>query len=245
MGMKLRLEFSSSVAKDLDFPELNEDCWASNSVQTRYAVSDGASESFDSKSWARLLVEKYVDDAAVDRDWVSASVDEYVHKARYDELSWSKQLAFDRGSFATLLGIELANNGTDLEVLAIGDSVAFHVSGGALAASYPYTCAEQFDARPRLLSTLRAANEFVAEPGFITEHSSRTWTPKPGDTLILATDAVAQWMLREIGAEQSSVRSLLDIHSPERFARLVTRLRDARRMRVDDATVLRFVVVES
>ncbi len=242
--MRLRLDFAVSVPKDPARHDLNEDVWAAEERLERVAVSDGASESFDSRTWARLLVEKYIVDPEIIPDWVSNVVAQYTASIDYEQLSWSKQAAYDRGSFATLLAVELALNGTEVEVLAIGDSVAVHASSGELLASFPYTTPEEFDSRPELLSTLTAANKFVAEPGFFNKNSSKTWPVKPGDYILLMTDAVAQWVLREQAETPSALLQMLEVTQAREFEELVLKLRQEHRMRLDDSTLVRIVVEE-
>lgn len=172
--MKLRVDLAVTVPKDIEHQELNEDAWAVDETVSKVALSDGASESYDSRTWATLLVKAYAADSAFSIEWLGKVLADYSSMVNYESLSWSKQAAFDRGSFATLLGLELAPNG-DVEVLALGDSVAFHLRGDQLLSSFPYTLPEQFDARPLLLSTLAANNSFVGEAGFFGRNTSLSW----------------------------------------------------------------------
>lgn len=237
--MRLITELWASVPKDLSRPELNEDAWLSDDERQRWALSDGASESYDSRAWATALVQKYVDDPAVGPAWVNALAQAYAAGVDYPALSWSQQGAYDRGSFGTLLGLEMAENGHELEVLAIGDSLAVHVRGASVMATYPYQQAADFDSRPQLLSTQQAANAFVHQAGFITEHSSQTWVLEPGDTVILVTDAVGQWLLQELALEPSALDTILQVAHAEEFEGLVSVMRSERRMKLDDSTLVR------
>lgn len=240
--MRLRVDLAVTVPKDTEHRDLNEDAWAVDESIAKVALSDGASESFDSRTWARLLVRAYVENAAFSPEWLDTVLASYLAAVDYESLSWSKQAAFDRGSFATLLGLELAPNGTDVEVLALGDSVAFHLRGEHLLASFPYTTAEEFDARPLLLSTVAASNAFVRDSGFFGRNTSRTWRAEPGDAVLLATDAVSQWALRERGAELHALSYLRSVGSAEDFEAKVLELRRESRIRVDDSTLVRLVV---
>ncbi len=242
--MRFRVDLAASVAKDCEREELNEDAWAFNETLTCIAVADGASESYDSQRWAKLLVEAYVHDQSVSAAWVADRVQEYVSCADYPALSWARQAAFDRGSFATLLGLELAPNGTDAEVLAIGDSLAVHVRNLAKQNSFPFSQSEQFDARPQLLSTISANNSFVGTSDFFKKNSSSTWAIQPGDIIYLMTDAVGHWLLRE--CESAGALGILSsIVTKEEFQALVMALRHERRMRLDDSTVIRIAIEDS
>ncbi len=239
---RLRVDFVASTPKDPQHPELNEDAWQLDDAWQRWALADGASESYDSRAWAHLLVSRYVESPAVGPLWVAEGVREYVSTVDASKLSWSQQGAFERGSFSTLLGIEMAQNGADVEVLAIGDSVALHVRAGRVVNGYPFHTIVDFPDRPKLLSTLTSLNEFISEPGFMTNNSSRTWAVEPGDVLLLMTDAVAYWALREAGESPSSIEMLLGIVSEAEFEEAVLRLRHERHMKLDDSTLVRLVV---
>ena len=233
--MRLRVDLVASVAKDPARQDLNEDAFALGG--SRFALADGASESYDSRTWARLLTEAYVLDQCVGVPWVADKVRTYLDSADFASLSWSRQAAFERGSFATLLGLELALNGSDAEVLAVGDSLALHVRDGVILTSFPFQHANQFDARPQLLSTLATANDFVGECDFFTT-SSATWPVQPGDQILLVTDAVGHWLL----AREDALTALSAVATDEEFEQLVVDRRRDRTMRLDDSTLLRIAV---
>ena len=240
--MKFRLDFSASTPKDLASPELNEDAWSVNEGTTHIAISDGASESYDSQRWAQLLVSQYLKDPRCEKDWVQEAVDVYQLGVDFQALSWSKQLAFERGSFATFLTVELAENGTVVEVLSIGDSLAVHCRQSEIVSSYPFILPEEFDSRPQLLSTRSAENSFLTESGFFTNHTNKAWRTQPGDIIYLATDAVGQWLLREASADVKSIDVMQAITNEAEFAELILKLRAEQRIKLDDSTILRLVV---
>lgn len=223
---------AATVAKDPQRQDLNEDAFALGDV--RLALSDGASESYDSRTWARLLTQAYALDEALSAQWVAERVKAYLESSDFSSLSWSKQAAFERGSFATLLGLELAPNGCEAELIAIGDSLAVHVRDGRKLASFPFQHADEFDARPRLLSTLATANDFVGEPEFFSTNSV-TWKLQPGDQILLVTDAVGHWLL----AHEEALTIVAELSSGEEFEQLVVSRRVDKTMRLDDSTILR------
>lgn len=240
---RLHTDFFASAAKDPAHPERNEDAWLADDVRQRWALSDGASESYDSRVWALSLVDRYVADPAVNVQWVEQAVQAYASTVDFASLSWAKQAAYERGSFGTLLGVELAPNGTDLEVLAIGDSLAVHVREGQVLNSYPFQDASGFLERPQLLSTLPSANAFVTAPDFITRNSCRTWAVQPGDSIYLMTDAVGQWLLQELQHTPSSLEVIEQLRESDQFQMLVMTMRaEERRLKLDDSTLVRLVV---
>src|SRR5688572_10364860 len=120
----MEVAFVGQVPKDPSFPDENEDVYELEIETGRVAVSDGASESFDSRTWARLLATRFVKKPELSSNWLAQAIEDYSLSFDPAALSWSKQAAFDRGSFATLLGIEECIAHGTMDVIAIGDSLA-------------------------------------------------------------------------------------------------------------------------
>lgn len=202
------IAFTGSIPKEAAFPEANEDVFAVCEEAGYIALSDGASESFDSQRWARLLTERFVTDPVVDVQWIQERLAVYRSAFDFNALSWAKQMAFERGSFATLLGIQIHQHNGWIDILAIGDSLALLVDGNKLIASWPYSDPEQFNMRPTLLSTNETLNAFVGEPDFYTTHQTRFHLTALADPVLLCTtDALGQWALRSAA---EGVRDCLD-----------------------------------
>jgi hypothetical protein len=65
-----------------------------------------------------------------------------------------------------------------------------------------------------------------------------------GDRLYLATDAVAEWMVRADAADAAALWPLLDRLDPAGFHRLVADRRRAGVLKNDDATLMRVRVTD-
>lgn len=239
--MRFRIDLAASVPKDATSPELNEDAWSHDESKTCLALSDGASESFDSRSWARLLVRKFVDDQCITPEWANSAIHAYSKSVDVDSLGWAALRAFDRGSFATLLGITMADNETDVGVLCVGDSLAMLVRRGVVLDTYPFTKPEHFDARPTLISTKPGTNTFLTKPSFFGT-SSKTWAVLPGDVIYAVTDAVGHWLLTQAFGNKDFLETFGHLNSEDDFAVLVHNLRAERKIRLDDSTMIRLVV---
>src|SRR5216683_4285697 len=83
----------------------NEDHWRASPDGRICAVSDGASVSFDPGPWASILARRFIEDPGVSREWIQSAIAEYGIAHDRESMPWMLQAAFDRGSFATLLGI--------------------------------------------------------------------------------------------------------------------------------------------
>src|ERR1039458_3551897 len=98
----MRVLFAGQIPKEYTYPEDIEDTFTVSMETGTVAVSDGASESFDSKAWAKLLVKGYVGEPQFNSDWVRNRLDEYNCSFDVSSLSWSRMAAYERGRFATL-----------------------------------------------------------------------------------------------------------------------------------------------
>jgi len=233
----LGINFQASVPKSLSEQEANEDAVSFDIDRGIFAISDGASESFDSKMWARLLVTRFVQQPAVNPEWVSAIRQSYEADWDFDAMTWSQQAAFDRGSFATLLGVEWREHTHELEVIAIGDSLAVHLDAAGSCTSHPYRQAEQFNERPRLLSTNAEANAFVSSSTFYSE-SCAVWHLKEHSRVLLMTDALGQWLLTDPDSFHARVELLLSANNESAFNQFVLEQRRLGAMRLDDTTFM-------
>jgi hypothetical protein len=234
----VRTLFAGSCAKEPDRPEANEDKLAFSADRQRLALSDGASESYDSQLWAGLLASKFADDPSFGPEWLDRVVSSYQREHDFSAMSWSQQLAFDRGCFATLLGAEHHPDENRLALFGVGDSVALLFAGEVLVRAWPLDQPERFRERPTLLSTLREHNAFAQAPDF--ESTSRLeldLSAFPNPTLACMTDALGEWALRMVREEPGRLAELLSIRTEEALTNLVVTERAAKRMRIDDSTL--------
>jgi Protein phosphatase 2C len=235
----MKVLFSGRIPKDPAFPDDNEDSYAVNADAGRIAVSDGASESFDSRTWAELLANRFVRHPVLNQSWLRSAVVEYSDRNDRESLSWSKQSAFDRGSFATLLGIRHFEKRGAVDVVAIGDSLGVLLDGHEFVDSFPYVRADEFRQRPELLCTKETLNGFFASREFQSERR-RTWSVgnKLAPVLLCMTDGIAEWALRRAEEGRPVWTDLMAIRTESELETLVLRERHAKTMRVDDTTLV-------
>lgn len=226
--MKLLHRFTT--AKQLDEPHVNEDAAFVLMRKGIYAISDGASESFASRRWARTLVARYACNPNVTGAWIGDAIAAYDAGFDRETLSWSKQAAYDRGSFATLLGACIQEK--YIQLMAIGDSLAVIEKDGNAVLTHPYKTPEEFAARPLLLSTLFGLNQNI-DPEQVTVR----WPCKQTDCLrvYLMTDAIGAWLL-EAPVERLAV--LRSISNGSDFVDMVESARVDGSMRRDDTTLM-------
>jgi hypothetical protein len=230
----MRLSFAASVPKYQQDSRLNEDAIGDRASHGVYAVSDGASESFDSRRWSRLLVQLFLSNAHVDEKWLRRAITLYARQFDREAMSWSAQAAFDRGSFATLTGIVISRAGSQAQVLGVGDSLAVLVDGKQIVSSYPYQRPEQFAMRPLLFSTVWEKNRALL--GQALGNLGARWSLRHlrDASVLLMTDALGAWLLRD---PRSRLPKLLNLNTPRQFEALVGRERMNGQMRRDDTTL--------
>jgi len=237
----MRVAFAGQVSKDLAFPDDIEDAMAFATEADRVAISDGASESYDSRSWAQLLVRRFVADTRVDLAWLDEAIAAYRKQSDFTDLSWSHQDAFDRGSFASLLGIEYLPREQQVRVCCVGDSLAVLIdSQGRRRRTFQYLCAEQFDRRPQLFSTHPARNTKLAGPDFFGSHTD-SWPVYGAEpwAVLCMTDAMGEWALRHDECGRPVWSELLALHDQAGLDALVAEARESRDINVDDVTLVR------
>ena len=214
--------------------------------RARIAVADGASEAFEARRWARLLVDGWVRHggepstdnlAAVAREAGST----WAAKFRGLDLPYNVQPHVERGSAATFLAAELsledAPEKARWRALAIGDSCLFMLRAGRLLQTFPLESAAQFGLSPDLLASRRVNSDRALDAMPRAEGQILA-----GDSLFLTTDAVGAWLLgmHEAGEEpwESLSRACCSDGVFEEFIEHC-RTTSPVRMRNDDVTVVR------
>ena len=232
----LRLPLAFTVPKGE--ARRNEDSFR-RSAKGVYALSDGASVSFDSASWARILVRRFAHDPEFTRGWLSAAITEFRALYDRDSLPWAQQASFDRGSFASLLGVRLVDGGRLIQVLSIGDSLAVLCDGDCIKSTFPLSSAADFNRRPQLLCTNPAENAFLEEAEFGDGHLA-DWSFRGLEqpALLCMTDALGHWLLSQRDRDSSPVSRLRNLRSAKEFARFVQEERAAGHMKRDDTTLI-------
>jgi Stage II sporulation protein E (SpoIIE) len=144
----------------------------------------------------------------------------------------------EQGSFATMLACEIDGLHTDhprWTAAALGDTVLFHVRCEQRLEHFPPLRVEDFGRRPHGVHTMPSRLERMRER--LRVHSGGL---RPGDRLYLATDAVAEWILRTDETGGADLWRALDaLCHPDAFTRLVVDRRAAGELKNDDATLLR------
>ena len=221
-----------------------QDAFAYSDAFSVAAVCDGAGTAFESRRWARLLSEGFVEHLPFNGDasdpidllgWTDSIAAQWSGEIPWDRLNVYEQLSARSGSSATLVGLQLTPSPQQAasgkwRCVALGDSCLFQIRQGKLFTALPLKRSADFTTRPRLLSTERSNNEQA-----ISQFVPDTGDWREGDIFFLLTDAIAQWFLREgeRGAHPWAELTKLDEVSFPSFVQ-ENRARDL--MRGDDVT---------
>lgn len=220
----------------------------------RFGIADGATESSFSERWAQELVKQFIGappkhirvNPVPLEEWLSPLQKEWHKSIPWDRLPWYAEEKARNGAFSTFVGVEITpaptkfklldlfrtRKGIRWHALAVGDSCFFHVRENALSKSFPLEKSEQFNSRPLLISSNPARNGAVWKSIQTCEGDC-----KGGDMFVLATDALAQWFLKEHEAGGKPWTKLAQIKTPEQFAEFVECQRK-NGMRNDDTTLV-------
>jgi hypothetical protein len=214
----------------------NEDHWSESPDGSAYAVSDGASVSFDPGRWANILARRFSEIPDVSHDWIDAAAAEYRAAHDREAMPWMQQAAFDRGSFATLLGIVFLPDWQGLRIFAIGDTMLAFVDSGQVVRTIPYILPIEFDRTPSLLSTNLAENRWLDADAISNAWYELNIASHEDPRILMMTDALGRWLLEQEDSERLS--SLLDVRDERMFRELVEQERFEGRLRRDDTTLV-------
>lgn len=226
-----------------------EDAIGVNPGVGRFAIADGATEAFDSRSWALRLAENWVkdDSAALStnqfRDWIADQGLALHDSWNGLKLSWYAEEKARSGSFATFVGVQVRfDQSPGWEAVALGDACLVHRREQKILKAFPLSDSESFTATPPLLPSKHSLQGAALESIVFSSGSL-----EPGDVLLLLSDAVAAWYLKlRESNDQTSSRfdGLLRTGQNDGLVGLFESERQAGRIRDDDIAVLSIAVVD-
>ena len=222
-----------------------------NKEHSRYAVADGATRSFFPKWWAELLVKRFCErsDLFLNREnwkeWLVPIQEEWYKQV--EERVKARNQFYLTNSFnarepavATFIGLEIDKVEERWKAIVIGDSCLFHKSHSGFK-SYLIEKSEDFTNHPEAFASFPERNHY--NPDFVGGEI------QSGDMFILATDALAKWIVRHKEADQleEALDQLKQIKTDEQFDSFVDLARDHENIRLvnDDVTLMLISIEET
>lgn len=220
----------------------------SHDNKVRIALADGATEGIYSGIWAEKIVQKYMETGAylVNRNNLEDLQEQFLNHAYQsieespDTRQWFLYEKLERGTGATLIGLEFSNLKT-VDILSIGDSCVFWKQDND---------SEQIEMFPEL-----SVQDFGNSPGSIC-HLSQTWNNlhqyiqqkslKYSNQLqaLICSDAFACWLVKELESNPSIWDDLFKFQEEQsKFQEWISELRDNHQIRNDDVAVVTINIV--
>src|SRR6476661_4931021 len=139
-----------------------EDAFACNRTTMRFAVADGATESFDAASWAQRLATTWVNSSGLltEEDFWTWLTDEgHAHNDSWDrrDLPWYSMEKRRAGSFAAFVGVEIQPD-KSWTAVALGDSCLLHSRNSDLLTMFPVSGSIDFGSAPVLAPSCTELN---------------------------------------------------------------------------------------
>lgn len=228
--------------------ETCEDAVGENSAYGLFAVADGAGTTLFSGAWADFLVRHFLSVPLMNNDpfevewWVRLAQEEFKQKfPAQTDLAWNaQQKVQSQGSYATLATLRISaqsENSMQAEILAMGDScVILYRSAMGEPLSFPLQHSEEFEQAPICIPS---------KPGafnrYFHQFQAITLDLAPADIVVLASDAVAKWIVSAgNGRYDSSSAALQDVVSQtsESWPAFIQACRAHQEMLDDDSTLL-------
>jgi hypothetical protein len=251
------------LSKSNDILENCEDACDISGDETRFALCDGVSTSKFARPWARLLAEEWVAHPLAAYD--EQALDAWLKKPRQRWLDWINDTWFSKinnrnrsmgrveftrdvvekfikqGAAATFLGLDIDKATSTWSAVAIGDTCLFHFScddiGTWKCECFPLKQSSDFTDAPAYITT-RPQSEALAASHLVSTGGEF----KARDLLVLATDALAMWLLVQLEHERLEITlSLLDMlerGNDKVFARFVEEQRAKKQLTDDDTTLI-------
>lgn len=208
-----------------------------------FAVADGASTGANSREWAFSLTRDFISakaEGVFDKassgfvDWLQATRDRFdphaAEFARSKAPEWVQAAGAHRGAHATLLAGRLTEHSID--AIAVGDCCLFHLRPDRQPTSFPLQSAQEFGTSPDLIASRPGGN---SPPAQVVHRYQEVLNED--DVVLVASDALAEWLIRNIG--DPDVRRMLTGIGHRGFRELCRDLRATGQLKNDDVTMFR------
>ncbi len=240
------------LPKDVQEPNGYEDAFRVDSERGLAAICDGVASTLFSGRWASILAESViaapprVHDPAAMEAWLKQSREAWSSTVDEQALAWHQKAKLLEGAGTTLLWVQVVPPSVadgiprpfNVWGYAVGDCCLFHVRSGNVLQTFPIQDSSRFEDNPHVISSVFKRADIVAFEAMETQC-------RPGDMLVLCTDAVASWIMRQLEAGKTIDWERYWQMSAEQWQQWIVGLREGNEIRYDDSTAIILRVGES
>jgi hypothetical protein len=236
-----------------------QDFYAADPARGVFAVTDGVSATFLPRVWASIIARAAVRAPEALREeaaflawlaecraaWHTWVVNRWLpaihaqQAARGEVPTDYSGLIHHKGAQTTIIACQVmaqADDGVQVDLAAVGDAVALHArpagAGWELVTAFPITDPAAFGVQP---GTLPTSGDPIWQARAWADLRRLTLTAQPEDVMLLATDTLAGWILRDPAGR---IARLLALPDAVAYETLIAEERQSGEMNDDDMTLL-------
>ena len=243
--------FSDRTHKEMETISGCQDNFSYNEAKNCFAIADGATQSFYSSIWSKLLVDYFCENPQIDKnnwqEWLELIQQKWLEEVRAElekaksgnNFAWIEiynGLERSKSAISTFIGLQFIENQAKISI--VGDSCLFIFQGNQLIQTYLLKKSTNFNDRPGYFGS-RSKNNDDYEPEFLDielkykQHSDKLY-------FVLATDALAEYIFKYTEQQRDILTTLLTINSEQEFENFVKSARHngTIKMKNDDVTLM-------
>jgi|GEM_PF-2225315 serine/threonine protein phosphatase PrpC len=245
--------FSDRTHKEMETISGCQDNFQSDTANNCFAIADGATQSFYSSIWSKLLVDYFCENPQIDKnnwqEWLKPIQGQWLEEVREklaiaktcDNTAWIEihnRLNRFESATSTFIGLQFIENQAKISI--VGDSCLFIFKGNQnqLIQTHLLQNSTDFNNRPGYFGS-RSKNNDDYEPEFLDielkyeQHSDKLY-------FVLATDALAEYIFKYTEQQRDILTTLLKINTEQEFENFVAVARhdDTIKMKNDDVTLM-------
>lgn len=225
--MSIHCLFSGRIPKENEQIKDCQDHLEIDIAKKCCAIADGSSQSFYPGIWAELLVQHFCKNPEVNSsnweawlediqlEWLSTVRNRVDTAKTSGNPSWIEginSINLKKSATSTFIGLQFLED-RRIKVCIIGDSCLFVVKGNKVE-SYILRSSRDFNDRPKYFASYSKDNDF--KPDFL-DISLDESTSKLTTHLVLATDALSEYILAHSEKRVNIIENILSISSQEQF----------------------------
>jgi len=241
--------FSDRTHKEMETISGCQDNFSYNEAKNCFAIADGATQSFYSSIWSKLLVDYFCENPQIDKnnwqEWLELIQQKWLEevKAELEKAKSGNNFAWieiynglerSKSAISTFIGLQFIENQAKISI--VGDSCLFIFQGNQIK-TYLLKKSTDFNNQPEYFGSRSKNNDH--EPKFLDielkykQHSDKLY-------FVLATDALAEYIFKYTEQQRDILTTLLTINSEQEFENFVKSARHngTIKMKNDDVTLM-------